>query len=272
MAAKQPLERQPRPARHTKTLNRLVRIHRTRGRKPAASAHKQRQIRLVKSQRSEREAHASASRCAAYAFGMSRSKSAVSAANSAFATLLFGCMTMSHPAGISRRWQRTISRTRRRMRLRATAPPSAFLMLNPKRLCGSWFARRKTVKWEFERRFPVRYTASNSPRRTSRASRGKSRRPALYGSEPMTALLAACRKHSAASGGLHARTESVRLGAPALARLIGALWQSNPPYILRIAAPQVSGRIPQAASAALRESVSVVDPRAHGQESRPLTL
>ena len=28
------------------------------------------------------------------------------------------------------------------------------------------------------------------------------------------------------------------------------------------------GRIPQAASAALRESVSVVDPRAHGQESR----
>jgi hypothetical protein len=83
----------------------------------------------------------------------------------------------------------------------------------------------------------------------------------------MTALLAACRKHSAASCGLHARTESVRLGAPALARLIGALWQSNPPYILRIAAPQVSGRIPQAASAALRESVSVSDPRAHGQES-----
>jgi hypothetical protein len=45
----------------------------------------------------------------------------------------------------------------------------------------------------------------------------------------MTALLAACRKHLAASGGLHARTETVRLGAPALARLISALWQSNPP-------------------------------------------
>jgi hypothetical protein len=128
------------------------------------------------------------------------------------------------------------------------------------------------VKWEFERRFPARYTASNSPRRTSRASRGKSRRPALYGSEPMTALLAACRKHSAASGGLHARTETVRLGAPALARLIGALWQSNPPYILRIAASQISGRIPQAASAALCESVSVVDPRAHGQESGQISL
>jgi hypothetical protein len=45
----------------------------------------------------------------------------------------------------------------------------------------------------------------------------------------MAAFLAACRKHLAASCGLHARTESVRLGAPALARLISALWQSNPP-------------------------------------------
>src|SRR6266481_3053248 len=243
MAAKQPFERQPRPARHAKTLDRLVRIHRARGLKPAASAHEQRQIRLVKSQCSEREAHAAASRRAAYAVGMRRSKSAVSDANSAFATLLFGCMTMSHPAGISRRWQRTISRTRRRMRLRSTAPPSAFLMLNPKRLCGNWFARKKTVKWELERRFPARYTASNSPRRTSRASRGKLNAPALFGSEPMAALLTACRKHLAASGGLHARSETVRLGAPALSRLIGALWQSNPPYILRIAAPQISGCI-----------------------------
>src|SRR5216684_1727383 len=243
MAAKQPLKRQPRPSRHAKTLDRLVRVHRARRLEPAASADEERQIRLVKSQRAQREAHAAASRSAAYAVGMRRNNSALNAANSAFATLLFGCMTMSHPAGISRRWQRTISRTRRRMRLRTTAPPSAFLMLNPKRLCGSWFARRKTVKWEFERRFPARYTASNSPRRTSRASRGKSMRPALFGSEPMTALLAARRKHPAASGGLHARTESVRLGAPALARLIGALWQSNPPYILRIAAPQISGCI-----------------------------
>jgi hypothetical protein len=45
----------------------------------------------------------------------------------------------------------------------------------------------------------------------------------------MAALLTARRKHLAASGGLHARTEPVRFGAPALARLIGALWQSNPP-------------------------------------------
>src|SRR6266404_4776463 len=137
------------------------------------------------------------------------------------------------------------------MRLRTTAPPSAFLMLNPNRLCGSSFARKKTVKWELERRFPARYTTSNSPRRTSRASRGKPKRPGLFGSEPMAALLAPRRKHPAASGGLHARTETVRLGAPALARLRGALWQGNPPYRIRTAASHISAAAPQAAAAAL---------------------
>jgi len=45
----------------------------------------------------------------------------------------------------------------------------------------------------------------------------------------MTSLLAASRKHFAATYGLHARTEPVRLGAAALARLKCTLWQSNPP-------------------------------------------
>jgi hypothetical protein len=47
----------------------------------------------------------------------------------------------------------------------------------------------------------------------------------------MAALLASRRKHPAASGGLHTRTKSVRFGAPAFARLISALWQSNPPLV-----------------------------------------
>ena len=132
------------------------------------------------------------------------------------------------------RWQRTISRIRRRMRLRATAPPSAFLMLKPKRLAGNWLARKKTVKWELERRFPARYTASNSPRRTSRAARGKSMRPVLLGREAMASLLAACRQDLAASYRLHARAESVRLRAASLPRLKCALWQSNPPLISRL--------------------------------------
>jgi hypothetical protein len=86
----------------------------------------------------------------------------------------------------------------------------------------------------------------------------------------MTALLAACRKHLAASGGLHARPETVRLGAPTLARLISALWQSNPPCILRMTADRNYERHPitPAASAALCESVSVIDPRVEGQESK----
>jgi hypothetical protein len=97
----------------------------------------------------------------------------------------------------------------------------------------------------------------------------------------MTALLAARRKHLAASGSLHTRTKSVRFGAPAFARLISALWQSNPPLVtcaqdgkfqmqnfalLGTRRPEPSDGS-QAAPAATCESVSVVDPRAHGQEN-----
>jgi hypothetical protein len=100
-------------------------------------------------------------------------------------------------------------------------------MLKPNRLCGSSLARKKTVKWELERRFPARYTASNSPRRTSlpavvggptflgrsadgydfpcaldfAAGQGV---PALFGGKLMTPLLAARGKHFAATLGLHA--------------------------------------------------------------------
>src|SRR6266478_8071710 len=169
-------------------------------------------------------------------------KSAVNAADSARATELFGCMTMSHPAGISIRWQRTISRRRRLIRLRTTAPPRAFLMLKPNRLCGNSLARKKTVKWGLERRFPARYTASNSPRRTSRASRGylfpcapelagALGFPELFGGKPMASLLAARRKHLAAALRLHAYAEAVRLGASASTRLKCALRQNNPPLL-----------------------------------------
>src|SRR5262249_55168344 len=144
-------------------------------------------------------------------------------------------MTMSHPGEISCRWQRTISRKRRRMRLRTTAPPNAFLMLNPKRQFGWPLARTKTVKWELERRLPARYTSSNSLFRTSRASRGNVR-PAvgpspLLGREPMAALLAARRQHLAAAFGLHAHAKPVCLGAAPSPRLKCTLWQSNPPSI-----------------------------------------
>src|SRR5580704_13698550 len=142
-------------------------------------------------------------------------------------------MTMSHPELISCRWQRTISRRRRRMRLRTTAPPKAFLMLNPKRLIGCPLVRTKTVKWELERRLPARYTRSNSLFRTSLASRGNfwpaaGPSPLLW-RKAMTALLAARRQHFAATLGLHTHAKPVCLGAAAFPRLICTLWQSIPP-------------------------------------------
>jgi hypothetical protein len=216
-----------------------------------------------------------------YTLFSSRNKSAVSARNSARATELFGCMTMSHPAGISSRWQRTTSRRRRRIRLRTTAPPRAFLMLKPKRLSGSSLARKKTVKWELERRFPARYTASNSPRRTSRASRGNpfpcalelavgDGLPGLFGGEPMASLLAARRQHPAAALRLHACAEAVRLGASASARLKCALWQTIPLCNTQLRGslfhPQRQNR-PLTSSAAYLEFSSVFDPCAQGQET-----
>ena len=141
---------------------------------------------------------------------------------------------MSHPVGISCRWQRTISRMRRRMRLRTTAPPNVFLMLNPNRLIGCPLARTNTVKWELERRLPARYTLSNSLFRTNRNSRGNVWPAAgpwlLLGCEAMTTLLAARRKHFAATFGLHAHAKPVRLSAAAFPRLICTLWQAIPLY------------------------------------------
>ena len=120
------------------------------------------------------------------------------------------------------------------MRLRTTAPPKAFLMLNPKRLIGWPLARTNTVKWELERRLPARYTRSNSLFRTSLASRGNFWPVAgpspLLGREPMTALLAARRQHFAATLGLHTHAKPVCLGAAAFPRLICTLWQCIPPY------------------------------------------
>ena len=125
------------------------------------------------------------------------------------------------------------------MRLRTTAPPKAFLMLNPKRLLGCPLARTKTVKWELERRLPARYTSSNSLFRTSRTSRGNFRPAAgpspLLWREAMAALLAARRQHFAAALGFHAHAKSVCLGAASFPRLICTLWQSIPPLYLKSA-------------------------------------
>ena len=117
------------------------------------------------------------------------------------------------------------------MRLRTTAPPNAFLMLKPNRLRASSFERTKTVKCVLERRFPARYTVSNAPRRSSRASRGNvnaTAGPSLFRCEAMTSLLAARRKHFAATRCFHAGTKPVCFGPAAAPRLKRTLWQSIP--------------------------------------------
>ena len=99
----------------------------------------------------------------------------------------------------------------------------------------------------------------------------------------MTPLLAARRQHLSAAYALHSRSKSVRFRTPPLPRLISPLWQGTaslcftniallvlrfaivPNFVLCIA-PNIALR--QAASAAISQSVSVVDPRAMGQEIR----
>jgi hypothetical protein len=150
------------------------------------------------------------------------------------------------------------------MRLRTTAPPKAFLMLNPKRLIGCPLARMKTVKWELERRLPARYTRSNSLFRTSLASRGNfwpvaGPSPLLW-REAMTALLAARRQHFAATLGLHTHAKPVCLGAAAFPRLICTLWQSIPPCFF-VESSAISGRPHAPTLARLLAAVSLHNTR-----------
>lgn len=160
-----------------------------------------------------------------------------SAANSAVATVVFGCTTMSHPAAISRRCNLNISRSRRRIRLRFTAFPSAFLMLHPNRLTSSPLGRTNSVNSRLLRRRPSRYTASYSARRISRVSRGRSSRGGSDAREGVAPFLAACGKDFPSALGLHAFAESVFLVAAPHVRLISAFRQRKSPLIFSARPP-----------------------------------
>jgi hypothetical protein len=114
---------------------------------------------------------------------------------------------------------------RRRMRLRRTAPPSAFLTLQPNRLMSSPLARRNTVNSRPERRRPSRYTASNSVRRRSRQARGNPNDGELDARETVAPLFAALRKNFAATLALHACAEPVLLMPGAYMGLKGSFRQ-----------------------------------------------
>src|SRR5579885_3092652 len=252
MASQQPLQAQPGPAQRSESLDGLVGVLRTGRLEPAASAKPHGKIRLVKTNRKQRRARSGirARACVLFPHGRDRP-----------------CLSPDHLLEHAVLSSRTISRTRRRMRLRTTAPPSVLLMLKPNRLSGRSFAFRKTVKWDLARRFPAWYTASNSaflkslpavaglpalagppapaelridaelPMVAGSAPRADSG-PSLLGREAMASLLAARRQDLASAYRFHSRAESVRLRAPPFPRLICALWQSFPPLFLRVAPGQ----------------------------------
>src|SRR5580658_309453 len=118
---------------------------------------------------------------------------------------------MSHPGEISCRCSLRISRSRRRMRLRRTALPSAFLMLQPNRLRSSPLGRTKIVNSRLERRRPSRYTASYSARRATRHSRGRPPAATSDSREAVASFFAALRKDFPSTLTLHAFAEAVFL-------------------------------------------------------------
>jgi len=88
----------------------------------------------------------------------------------------------------------------------------------------------------------------------------------------MASLLAASCQDLAATYGLHTRTETVRFGAAAFARLKCALWQSNPPMLLRSTTREYYAGVAQAALAAKSELLSVLVHGRRGQERGLLQL
>ena len=113
------------------------------------------------------------------------------------------------------------------MRLRRTALPSAFLMLQPNRLRLRPLRRRKMVNSRLDRRIPSRYTASYSQRRTNRDARGKPSGCDLHACETVAPLLAALRKNLAPALAFHACAKPMLLVARAHMWLESAFRQRS---------------------------------------------
>jgi len=185
---------------------------------------------------------------------------------------------MSHPGEISCRCSRTISRIRRRMRLRFTAPPSPFLILHPNRLSSRPLARRKTANSRLVRRRPSRYTASYSDRRTRRAARGKSCRGVSDARKTVAPLLAACRKYLPPTLALHPSPKSVLLMTAPHMRLKSAFRQRPLSSAFRSISVRSSPARPASFAQQIRsliakiahpnETMSLDDPRISVKERR----
>jgi hypothetical protein len=164
------------------------------------------------------------------------------------------------------------------MRLRFTAFPSAFLMLQPKRLSSIPLGRRKTANSRLDRRRPSRYTASYSTRRTSRPARGNPYRGGSDARETVAPFLAALRKDFPSTLALHPCAEAMLLMTAAHVRLKSAFRQRVRSLIMTISlAPAPVNRACHHASCkplqiarAKAETASVVEPRSTVKE--PLAI
>ena len=115
------------------------------------------------------------------------------------------------------------------MRLRPTAVPSAFLMLQPNRLTLRPLGRRKMLNSRLDLRRPALYTASYSARRTSRQSRGKPSPGASDARKAMTSFFAALCKNFSSTLALHTRAEAVLFMTAAHMRLKCTFRQESSP-------------------------------------------
>src|SRR5271168_999065 len=167
-------------------------------------------------------------------------------------------MTMSHPGAISCRCNLIISRRRRRIRLRRTALPSAFFMLQPKRLLSRPLGRRNSVNSRLLRRRPSRYTASYSTRRSRRKTRGKSRRVAPSDArEAVAPFFAASCKNFPSTLRFHALAKPVLLMAAPHMRLKSAFRQRSSPsqFIATRALRRIAGPVETSSLDDLRATV-----------------
>jgi hypothetical protein len=177
---------------------------------------------------------------------------------------------MSHPGAISCRCNLKISRRRRRIRLRRTALPSAFLMLQPNRLLSRPLGRRNSVNSRLLRRRPSRYTASYSARRSRRKARGKcSRVAASDAREAVAPFFAASCKNFPSTLRFHALAKPVLFMAAPHMRLKSAFRQRSSPsqFIAARALLRIAGPVETSSLDDLHATVK--EPPARGLRARP---
>ena len=260
MAAAQPPRRQPGTAHCPVQLHRLQRVRATRRVEPAPGCEQRADEAPVPVEEQDEKPGrgrwqlpglslccARHGRCAPPCrrskAPITRSSSAARSAWRAVAARGLARTTNRLPSGRDPRYPRARCLSRRRTRLRTTAPPTARLTTKPTRAGSSWPAWQSRCAESSCRpaRRPPRIAAVKSERRRIRDAAGSTgahqpasalpRTPGAHRSDtdPGAPLTAPCGKDRAPRAGPHAQPEPVRLSAMAVVRLERTLahWDSR---------------------------------------------